>query len=174
MITPPPHSRKWGDDGARAIEGAGEVKGQGVVPIGVVDLGDVLEGGGAAAAGIGDEHIDAAPGVESVLDERVDVSGAGDVGGHGEGAPVPSADLLGRLLDLFRGAGGAGDVGAGVGEGERHLLTQPAPGAGHNRGFSPHGDLFEQHGPHLSPRRAHICGRPRVARPSVEGRAPVS
>jgi len=79
------------------------------------------------------------------------------VGGHGDGLAAQGAYRLCRRLDLRLGAGGADDVRARLGQGERHLLAQAASGAGHHCHLAVEAKSLQHHSPALLSRRVDVC-----------------
>ena len=123
--------------GAGAVEGAGQVGADDVVPGGD---GGVEDAGVGGAARVGDEDVDAAEVADHVGDELLDVGVVAHVAlvGFGFGA-VLILELLG-VLDAAFGAGGVGDgdVGAhfGAAPGGFGADAGGAGGAGHDDDFA--------------------------------------
>ncbi len=61
--------------------------------------------------GVVDEHVDFAVRGQRCLDQIVDLSLIGDIGGHGDRTPAHVGDLLGHVVEAFGGAGGKDQVG---------------------------------------------------------------
>ena len=114
-----------GDDFAGKIDGAHEVRVDGVAPVGG---GGGEEAPGGRAAGVGDADVDGTVAGYHSFDETVHGTGVGDVEGLGEHfGVVLLTDFFGGGGEDFEMAGAHGDArafgGEGVGGGESDALA---------------------------------------------------
>ncbi len=114
-------------------ERALEVDREDAVPLGFRDIDH--------AAHLGDadivvEHVDAAVGLQASRDHRLDIPGAGDVGGEGGGLAAFAGDDLHRLFGGGVVAVDAEHLRALARKGHRGPARPDRAGADHQRGFS--------------------------------------
>ena len=88
------------------------------------------DGGHRRDAGVVDQHVDAAELGDGGLDEVAALLPVADVARHREGAPTEGPHLVGHPLALVELAAGDHDVGARLGEAERHRPTEALAAAG--------------------------------------------
>src|SRR5208283_2417699 len=134
-----------GKRGTRAVELARQIGVDTGAPVLVGDFLDPFAEGLLTDPGVVDQDVDLAKLRDRRVDHRVDLRGAGDVGRLDQTAPPELADRGRGLFELGEGARGGHDVGAAVGEANRHRAAESAPRTGDDRDFSFEAEAFQYH-----------------------------
>ena len=101
---------------------------------------------GHRTAHVVDHDVDAAELVGRALRERVEVGELVEVGGHHQAATAERAHVGSDLLELLLGAGGDGDIGAGLRERPGTGSADAAATGGDDGHFAVEAEQVEDHG----------------------------